>query len=124
MVSGSGVTARALLGNTVSALWILEVLPGGVTGMGEETAKPDKSEGAVMDITTQCPTCTRSKYDPFRRYDERDRVIAGCIDDFHTGHLTPISASNDWHNRKFAKAHRRAIREHLHTLRPYAEARV
>ncbi len=62
---------------------------------------------------TQCPTCTRGKYEPFRRYDAEGRITMGCIDDFHSGHLTPISASNSWHERKSARAHRAAVKKHL-----------
>jgi hypothetical protein len=65
-----------------------------------------------MTTSEQCPTCTRGKYDPFRRHDERGKVIMGCIDDYHTGHLTLISESNNWHNRKDAKRWRTAAKKH------------
>lgn len=61
----------------------------------------------------QCPSCTRSKYHPFRRYDARGKITMGCIDDFHTGHLTPISQGNSWHMRKEAQKWRRAMAKHL-----------
>ena len=83
--------------------------------------KPKFNYDAMLAGLTQCPTCTRSKYDPFRQYDERGKVIAGCIDDYHTGHLTPISESNAWHSRKSAKQHRAANKGHLRTLKPYAD---
>lgn len=69
--------------------------------------------------TDSCPTCTRSKYAPYRVYDQRGHVVQGCIDDFHTDHLTPLSECNRWHNRKEAKQMRKAIKEHLRTLKPY-----
>lgn len=60
----------------------------------------------------RCPTCTRSKYDPFRGYDITGKINMGCIDDYHTGHLTPISQSSAWHNRKEAKGWRQAVTKH------------
>ena len=74
---------------------------------------------AAETITNQCPTCTRGKYNPYRRFDARGKVIAGCVDDFHGEHLTPISADSAWHNRKEAKAIRKRERDHLRTLKPY-----
>lgn len=50
-----------------------------------------------------CPTCGRANHSPYRTYDSRGKVTAGCVDEFHTGHLIPISESNFWHNRKEAK---------------------
>lgn len=68
----------------------------------------------MSEITEQCPTCTRSKYDPFQRHDaQTGKILYGCIDDFHTGHLTPISGSNSWHNRPEAKKWRAAVKKHL-----------
>jgi hypothetical protein len=75
-----------------------------MTNTGEET---------MTVVNEQCPTCTRSKYDPFRRYDQSGKIIYGCVDDFHTGHLTPISESNSWHNSKTAKQIRAATKKHL-----------
>jgi len=74
--------------------------------------------GGNLDIPagiekTYCPTCTQNQCSPFRSYDECGRIVAGCIDNFHTGHLTPISASNDWHNRPEAKRYRMAVKSHL-----------
>lgn len=52
---------------------------------------------------THCPTCTRRACDPFRRYDKTGRVLYGCVDAFHTGHLVTPSESARWHNRPQAK---------------------
>jgi hypothetical protein len=64
----------------------------------------------------QCPTCTHSKYNPFRRNDENGQIIYGCIDAFHSGHLMPNSNTSTWHERPFAKKHRAAIKKHLAEL--------
>lgn len=50
-----------------------------------------------------CNTCTRKSFAPFREYDERGKVIAGCVDEFHTDHLIVPSESSVWHDRKEAK---------------------
>lgn len=57
-----------------------------------------------------CPTCTRSAHSPFRTFDVHGKVVAGCVDHFHTGHLAPISESNRWHGRPAAAAIRRAAK--------------
>jgi hypothetical protein len=69
-------------------------------------------EETITVVNEQCPTCTRSKYDPFRRHDERGKVTIGCIDDFHTGHLVSPSESNSWHNHRDAKRWRAAVKKH------------
>ena len=51
-----------------------------------------------------CNTCTHSASSPYRVTDDAGRVIQGCIDAFHTGHLVPGSESERWHNRKEAMA--------------------
>lgn len=58
-----------------------------------------------------CPTCTRSIYAPYRVYDERGKVLEGCVDECHSEHLTTPSESARWHNRTQAKAIRRAMRK-------------
>jgi hypothetical protein len=55
-----------------------------------------------------CPTCTRSAGAPFRTYDARGKVVRGCVDAFHTGHLVTPSESARWHHRPEAEAIRRA----------------
>jgi hypothetical protein len=50
-----------------------------------------------------CPTCFRLPLDPFRQYNERGKVTAGCVDHFHTGHLRTGSESARWHGRPEAK---------------------
>lgn len=56
-----------------------------------------------------CTTCCRPAASPFRVFDEFGKVINGCVDDFHTGHLTPISESAWWHNRPEAKRIRKGL---------------
>lgn len=60
-----------------------------------------------------CNTCGRPAHSPFRVYDERGKVIAGCIDNWHTGHLVTPSESSLWHNRPEAKKMRAARRSYL-----------
>lgn len=56
----------------------------------------------------RCPTCGRLAGAPFRSYDDRGRVVHGCVDAFHTGHLVTPSESVRWHGRPEAKEIRRA----------------
>lgn len=51
-----------------------------------------------------CPTCVGRKYAPYRVYDDRGKVLQGCVDVFHTDHLVTPSESSRWHNRPAAKA--------------------
>jgi hypothetical protein len=62
----------------------------------------------VYMITETCQTCFKSAGAPFRVYDVSGRVVEGCVDSFHDGHLIPISESNRWHWRPSAKAIRRS----------------
>lgn len=64
----------------------------------------------------QCPSCTRDKYSPFRQYDKHGKVLLGCIDPYHSGHLSTLSESSRWHNSKMAQAWRRAELKQLETL--------
>lgn len=58
---------------------------------------------------TSCPTCGSAPSKPFRTYNA-GRIVQGCIDHFHTGHLVAPSASNTWHFRPEAKALRAKMR--------------
>jgi hypothetical protein len=55
-----------------------------------------------------CNTCGKSYDNPFRSYDYAGKVINGCVDKCHSGHLITISESNRWHNRIEAKQIRRS----------------
>lgn len=59
---------------------------------------------------TSCNTCGNSKYAPFRSYNEEDRIVMGCVDGFHTGHLVTPSQSSSWHVRPEAKKIRAALK--------------
>lgn len=50
-----------------------------------------------------CPTCGNSIYSPFRIYDKHGKVVQGCVDESHTGHLVTPSESARFHNRPEAK---------------------
>ncbi len=75
-------------------------------------------EGALGQKHTECVTCGRSAGDPFRRYDDRGKVVHGCIDPFHEGHLVTPSESSRWHMSKTAQKHRQDELKHLQSLGP------
>lgn len=61
-------------------------------------------------FATSCPTCCRPAGAPFRVFDDRGRVVSGCVDHFHGGHLVTPSASAGWHGRPEARKIRAAQR--------------
>lgn len=65
---------------------------------------------------TKCPTCGRAAGSPFRIYNDRGKVVHGCIDAFHSGHLM-LGESRCWHNRPEAKALRRTVLVSLKALK-------
>lgn len=58
-------------------------------------------------LSTTCPTCCRSASTPARVY-VAGKVVSGCVDHFHTGHLVTPSTSASWHARPEAKKIRAA----------------
>jgi hypothetical protein len=56
-----------------------------------------------------CRTCSQDLARPFRVYDERGKVVLGCIDPDHDEHLIPMSESLTWALRPQARKARRAI---------------
>lgn len=56
-----------------------------------------------------CPSCSKSASSPWRVYSENGKVLQGCVDAFHTGHIVTPSESNYWHNRPEAKKIRAAL---------------
>ena len=58
-----------------------------------------------------CTTCNRRSNDPYRVFNERGKVIAGCVDECHTGQLITPSESSWWHTKKEAKAIRIATKQ-------------
>lgn len=50
-----------------------------------------------------CPTCGKPPGAPFRVYDKEGKVISGCVDEFHTGHIAAPSESGRWHVRPHAR---------------------
>ena len=69
----------------------------------------DLDKGGTMERMA-CNTCTREYGSPFRVYDELGRVILGCIDACHAGHLVTPSESARWHNRPEAKKWRAGVK--------------
>ncbi len=65
-----------------------------------------------MTQTTTCNTCTNDERRPYRVYDERGKVITGCVDACHTDHL--IGESARWHNRPEAKQIRKQLKSFGH----------
>jgi hypothetical protein len=64
-----------------------------------------------------CNTCGNSAFSPYRVYDEYGKVIEGCVDEIHTGHLVTPSESSFWHTRKEAIKIRRDSQKHLTQFR-------
>jgi hypothetical protein len=60
-------------------------------------------------MTETCNICCRRPESPWRTYDERGKVINGCVDACHSGRLVTPSESASWHARKEAKAIRKAM---------------
>lgn len=54
-----------------------------------------------------CTICYKPASAPFRMYDERGKVVGGCIGEAHTGQLVTPSESARWHARPEAKKMRR-----------------
>jgi hypothetical protein len=48
-----------------------------------------------------CPTCGRHPWAPFRSYLD-NKIVDGCVDSFHSGHLVSPSQSSAWHLRREA----------------------
>lgn len=57
----------------------------------------------------ECRTCARPVSSPFRVYDERGKVLSGCVAPDHDGQLTPATESMRWHNRAEARTIRREL---------------
>lgn len=89
--------------------------------------KPSASEKVSAEINAirteagwdgkTCTTCCRNVTSPYRVYDERGKVIQGCVDASHEGHT--IAESSRWHHRPEALALRRENRD---KLRSYVKA--
>jgi hypothetical protein len=58
-------------------------------------------------LSTTCPTCCRSAGNPARSY-VAEKIVSGCVDHFHTGHLVFATQSLSWHMRPEAKKIRAA----------------
>src|SRR5579863_467859 len=64
-----------------------------------------KTQKVVFSST--CPTCGRGPNNPFRSHFQL-RIVSGCVDHFHTGHLVTPGDSAAWHARPEAKKIRAA----------------
>ena len=71
---------------------------------------PNENLRESANLPTQCPTCTRDPYSPYRVYDPHGKVVVGCVDACHAGKLVTPSESAFWHNRVEAKKIRRALK--------------
>lgn len=56
-----------------------------------------------MRVVVACHTCGRADDSPYRVYDDHGKVVAGCVDECHTGRLITPSESARWHARPEAK---------------------
>jgi hypothetical protein len=69
--------------------------------MKDNLATEESTMGLMWN--EQCPACFQAKDKPARQFDgENLKVITGCVDNFHTGHLIIPSESARWHYRKVA----------------------
>jgi hypothetical protein len=57
-----------------------------------------------------CLICGQPDHRPYRVYDARGKVLAGCVDDCHTGQLITPSESAHWHGRPDARKIRQALK--------------
>lgn len=55
-----------------------------------------------------CRTCGNAVSAPFRSWDTSGRIVHGCVDGDHTGHIVGYESLR-WHNRPEAKAARKAL---------------
>lgn len=60
-----------------------------------------------------CNTCGRPDHSPFRVFDDRGKIVLGCIDAAHDGRLVTPSESARWHSRPEAKKHRAFVKRVL-----------
>lgn len=58
-----------------------------------------------------CPICGRAPYSPFRTWHADGKVLAGCVDHFHNGHLQRASVSSHWHSRPEARRIRASLKD-------------
>jgi len=68
---------------------------------------------AEIPLPSSCSTCGRSPGSPYRRV-VAGKIVEGCVDEFHTGHLH--GASLEWHTSRDARAIRRRTAEDLTTM--------
>lgn len=77
------------------------------TADGVVSAKIVAIRTANGGAADRCPTCAKPAANPYRRQDADGRIIEGCIDATHTGHLVSPSSTQAWHTRPWAIARRR-----------------
>lgn len=86
-------------------------------------SSPAKLEREIAEaIAPACTTCGRSAASPYRR-SVGGKIVEGCIDDAHTGHL--YGDSLRWHMRPEAKAFRASMKSRLRELlKPMTRSRA
>jgi hypothetical protein len=63
----------------------------------------------VVFFAATCPLCGRAPNSPgMQARNERGRMVQGCVDEFHTGHVFGEAAR--WHNRPEAKKLRATLK--------------
>lgn len=60
---------------------------------------------------SHCPTCTRAVSTPYRQYDSHGKVVSGCVDASHVGHV--YGESLRWHVGLHGREIRRQTLESL-----------
>ncbi len=74
---------------------------------------PTELDAEIAEVRTTCPTCVRPVGAPYRR-SVNGKVVEGCIDECHTGHL--YGTSLEWHNRPVAKKLRAETKKRLREI--------
>ncbi len=62
----------------------------------------------------RCNTCVRPVASPYRRKDASGKIVEGCIDPCHEGHI--FGDSLRWHMRPAAKALRKQTKDRLREM--------
>lgn len=72
---------------------------------------PAQLDAEIANVTEpKCTTCGRPASSPYRR-SVGGKIVEGCIDDVHTGHL--YGSSLEWHNRPSAKEFRKTVKARI-----------
>lgn len=69
----------------------------------------------TTQITITCNTCCKPVSRPYRRI-VAGKIVEGCVDKSHNGHVIASTNSGAWHNRKEAKKIRADTARHIREM--------